>query len=574
MIKTLDIERYRCFASARLPDCRRVNIIVGDNGSGKTSLLEAIMLVAGPSPAISFRLRQWRGFEGGQLRGSQRDIEDALWADLFHNFDHSKVVSIAARGDVVHTRRLTISYTKRDLYIDLPEKSNIVIPTKAPVTFRWNVSHRNPIEVTPRVEEGVVKMGTTPEPPTETFFFAANHTYSSVEAADRFSKLSKKSISDGIVAQFREHFPAVESLSVELFGGTPMIYCKHSAFKEKVPLNIVSSGMTKLAAILLSFPTAPGCIVLIDEIENGFYFRRNPEIWSTLRDFCDQYGAQIFATTHSGESLAAAAVVAERHPEDFTVIQVGRGALQQFNGDQFAEACTREHRNQMTGFVAKTYERPYFLLCEGEGDKRFFDQTLKYLNMESLFHVEFPDRRGDLTGGRSKFGATLATRITTSPSFRKNVRAILIVSDSDLDPRRSWKEVMIELEKSGGFPTPTREKELAKKTGFPHVVVLMLPIGNPGNLEAMCLLAAYDKWSLKTAVEDYTAATPAKDWDIGKKSKMQLQVILAATCVARPEAGFVGHWREKSEYHIPIDHACFEQVRDFLAQFPTLVDAA
>ncbi|MFP4581065.1 MAG: AAA family ATPase, partial [Candidatus Sumerlaeia bacterium] len=42
MISSLHIENYRCFEKFDAQDLGRVNLIVGDNNSGKTSLLEAV----------------------------------------------------------------------------------------------------------------------------------------------------------------------------------------------------------------------------------------------------------------------------------------------------------------------------------------------------------------------------------------------------------------------------------------------------------------------------------------------------------------------------------------------------
>ena len=117
-----------------------------------------------------------------------------------------------------------------------------------------------------------------------------------------------------------------------------MVYGEVKSFREKVPLTILSGGMNKLAAILLSFPTAPNCVVLIDEIEGGFYYRRFPKILETLVDFCNTYNSQIFATTHSGECIAAAAEVARNNPGAFSVIQASSGTLHQFPGDTFVDA--------------------------------------------------------------------------------------------------------------------------------------------------------------------------------------------------------------------------------------------
>ena len=80
----------------------------------------------------------------------------------------------------------------------------------------------------------------------------------------------------------------------------------------------------------------------------------------------------------------------------------------------------------------------YLLLCEGYGDKCFFDEMLKRLGLASQFHVKFPDRADDPTGGRNKFGSTLYNLYTASPSFRANVIAVLIVSDNDEDPSEFW----------------------------------------------------------------------------------------------------------------------------------------
>jgi AAA15 family ATPase/GTPase len=47
MIDRLIAKNFRCFESLDLPDLTRINVIVGDNASGKTALLEAIFFGAG-----------------------------------------------------------------------------------------------------------------------------------------------------------------------------------------------------------------------------------------------------------------------------------------------------------------------------------------------------------------------------------------------------------------------------------------------------------------------------------------------------------------------------------------------
>jgi AAA15 family ATPase/GTPase len=108
MIRSIEIERFRGFESLRSPKCGRVNVIVGDNGSGKTALLEAIFLALGASTELPLRFRQQRGLEG-LFSGSTHSIEEAIYGDLFFNKDWSKIIKIDIEGTDVDKRSLWIS---------------------------------------------------------------------------------------------------------------------------------------------------------------------------------------------------------------------------------------------------------------------------------------------------------------------------------------------------------------------------------------------------------------------------------------------------------------------------------
>src|ERR1017187_4633610 len=76
MISTLTIEGFRCFERLEMGALGRVNLIVGKNNSGKTSVLEALdLLSSGGDPAVLWALAEKRG-EVSQTNGSHgRSIE-------------------------------------------------------------------------------------------------------------------------------------------------------------------------------------------------------------------------------------------------------------------------------------------------------------------------------------------------------------------------------------------------------------------------------------------------------------------------------------------------------------------
>jgi recombinational DNA repair ATPase RecF len=85
MIRSAEIRNFRGFRDLKLSGFRRINIVVGDNSSGKTALLEALFLASGASPQVAAKLRAWRGYNP-ELAGSPDVLMEALWRDLFFDF--------------------------------------------------------------------------------------------------------------------------------------------------------------------------------------------------------------------------------------------------------------------------------------------------------------------------------------------------------------------------------------------------------------------------------------------------------------------------------------------------------
>ena len=61
MFTFLELENYRGFEHYRLNDLRRVNLLVGKNNCGKTSVLEAVQLLATGSPSVLATIAKRRG---------------------------------------------------------------------------------------------------------------------------------------------------------------------------------------------------------------------------------------------------------------------------------------------------------------------------------------------------------------------------------------------------------------------------------------------------------------------------------------------------------------------------------
>lgn len=346
MINEIEIKNFRGFSQASVSDCRRINILVGDNGSGKTALLEGAFLAAGPSPEIALRARQWRGFQGSRFEGTEEEIEHALWADLFHNFETSKIAHIALRGTKPHTRSVSIEYDEKRVNQNVNRGFVGLLPyqNQSPVKFTWTAAlpKRFHFSSSPFIFEGQIRAPSGPTSQVRATFFAANHTYPANEVANRFSKLSRTYEDKKFIEAFGHQFNNIIDLSVEVSAGAAMLFARVKGVSEKVPVSLASGGMNKLAAILLAFSNQPDGVVFVDEVESGFYYKRFPQIWNSFLSFSHLYNVQIFASTHSAECLEAAASLAEEHPDDFclmrTVLIDGTTRIRRISGDKLAAA--------------------------------------------------------------------------------------------------------------------------------------------------------------------------------------------------------------------------------------------
>lgn len=317
MIHSFAIKNFRCFASVKASDLGRINLVVGDNRSGKTALLEALFLVCGNSPENHLKIRGWRGLGGDIVRLSSSEFSSgALWRDLFFGFQSSAVLKIDVRG--------TIS---RSLSIDLREPVLVSVPLKgsdllAPVVFTWRDAKGKASKSVPRWSENeglqlpIVPVGVPG---------AMLGPVSAREIARLFSDLDKRNRAEPVVEGLQIHFSDIQSLSVQTDEAVGhVLYAQLASMSEKIPVPFISSGINRLLAMLIHIETYPKGVVFIDEIENGMYFKRLPEMWKVINEASRRRGTQLFASTHSQEALTSLLSVMKGNESDFRLIRVTR----------------------------------------------------------------------------------------------------------------------------------------------------------------------------------------------------------------------------------------------------------
>ena len=81
-----------------------------------------------------------------------------------------------------------------------------------------------------------------------------------------------------------------------------LIRVPYITFKNKsgrYPLSVMGDGMNRILSIILGLVNSKDGVCLIDEIENGIYYKRQPELWDMICHLVKELNIQLFATTHS-----------------------------------------------------------------------------------------------------------------------------------------------------------------------------------------------------------------------------------------------------------------------------------
>lgn len=320
MIRSLEIKRYKGFGDLTLSGLRRINVILGPNASGKTALLEAILVATSATPETSVRIRGFRGREGS-FQTSRETITEALWAELFHNFENEPIV-LSARGDERGDRTIEIS---RIDAVSIVSTEGLSRGGELGIRFTLKRPGHLDFEIVPRLLPQGIESGMWPGESLSPHFIPARTNISEEETARCLSALRVENKSSVFERVIRAEFDFLSDLSTEDVYGTSAIWAQVKGVPQKIPIAAISGGINHIIGMLVRAASQEKSILLIDEIENGVFHDRYESMWRALHALAKDNETQIFATTHSLEVVQALARALSNAAEDVAFIRTSRG---------------------------------------------------------------------------------------------------------------------------------------------------------------------------------------------------------------------------------------------------------
>jgi hypothetical protein len=365
-VSTLSIRSFRALRNLKIEGLGQVNLITGRNNTGKSSVLEALrILAADASPSVIYEILRSREEHTGEMEEAPnaRDSEGMFqWSSIFHGFPpfspSLNPIVIESNGE---PRRMKMTIEAR-LFTEERDSDGTrrLIPAEQDL---FDEGEALPALVT---EVGGVRRILTldnlrrsrlrrlrPDLPDE---LRLPCVFVSPYGGEQTSTLG--SLWDKIALSDREQDVA-DALriidrnisAVSMIGGgevrqTRTAIVRTSSFPRPVPLRSFGDGLNRLFGIILSLVNAKDGLLLIDEFENGMHYSVQADAWRAVFKLARRLDVQVMATSHSWDSVEAFQKAADEDKAEGVLIRLTRKNEDiiptLFREDELAVA-TREH---------------------------------------------------------------------------------------------------------------------------------------------------------------------------------------------------------------------------------------
>lgn len=348
-IENLKICSYRGIENLEINDLGAVNIIVGDNNVGKTSVLEAIQLLCAPNKYNLIQVARQR--EKYKLRISM-GLVDALRYLFKNNHANYEDLEMEISGKI------------------LGESGNVCVKGSIGTQlFGVNEFTDNSFS-----NEKALEQGMTQE--VDTFFgkiessFYMNEQLSFFEDRDDVFEINKYStirvdlsnkyviiptkmvltfdhvlensfnaitrsskIKDKAITLLQDEFDN-DIVDLRIISDSQSL--RYTAVVENrngdyIPLPVYGDGMKKMLVILNAILNAENGVVLVDEFETALHTSAMKNVFSFIMEAARKSNVQLFMTTHSIEALDKMLESAGENIDDIRVIR-----LKKKNGKMFS----------------------------------------------------------------------------------------------------------------------------------------------------------------------------------------------------------------------------------------------
>ena len=368
MLKSLKIENFRGFQSFELQQLGRINLLVGENNSGKTSVLEAIQIFYSRanlellSQTMTNRGEMlWNEDRKSVVAGREREL------DIRHLF-YSHEISLDSKFLISGSNdnfQDSVSASICIHELDKNEQVNLFDLTAENEDLRgldfnisWNFSGEHEAFRLPLSSNGGLpidyarRMRRSLKNSIIRTLFVTSSSLTTGEMTELFDQVVLKPEEKVIVHALQTIDPAIDRIAsvsgAERYrsGMKGGFVVRRSDNDQRVPIGSMGDGIWRMLGLSLAAVCTKGGVLLVDEVDTGLHFTTMVTMWRMLWETAKQSNVQIFATTHSQdcwESLAELIESEQVSEDEISIHRIEKGKNKSiiFDADQIVIAAER-----------------------------------------------------------------------------------------------------------------------------------------------------------------------------------------------------------------------------------------
>ncbi len=302
------IKNFRGIKSLALDDLERVNLFVGKNNCGKTSVLESMFLLTGMSnPELCNRIGAWRGvihtsgadLENlfyGQARGGRivfygELVMEGRKLEISPLFEPPSVSQgLSNRNESRRVQTEMISSTTEQLWTGLKSNFTYSGPSKKDKRYEATIRfEQQNEEIKINIKQDKKYKESTPAR------FIRSRGYD----ANLVDEMLNEKLKTEVINCLQSIEPKVHDVRTTMHG----IVAVDIGLDKFLPINYLGDGTVRIMAILSSIYGTKNGILMIDEIENGLHVSSVKHLWEVVLAHSKKTNTQIFITTHSRDVI-------------------------------------------------------------------------------------------------------------------------------------------------------------------------------------------------------------------------------------------------------------------------------
>lgn len=308
MFNKIEVYHFRGIKEAVISDLGQVNLFWGKNNCGKSSILDALFLVAGMSnPVLPLTINQIRQYGNAS--------PDGLKVNFFGLDTHIPIRIVATDGE---RRELTIEVDETGVAEVSTAGSgdgslSSIAPTRYGLRLRYSLNggrHESSLFFDPMksTEQPKQSLDNEYEERLKCIYLPPKYDFwASVQGlANILQNKDEQFIIDGL----RLIEPNVKDF---VYTGGEMLVDVGAS--KRLPINVMGDGARKMVSLLTTIYDCANGVLLVDELSNGFHYSVMPSLWKVIAYAARRNNTQVFATTHDIDSMKGLRTMALHDPE-------------------------------------------------------------------------------------------------------------------------------------------------------------------------------------------------------------------------------------------------------------------